>query len=192
MESKATPGPWHRNIKPARKYTTIFAGRNTHVAYVATQGLTDEEIEANSDLIVEGPAMREALIGARNALLKALPHVPPDQEGLYCGEWLTEINEVLGRLFGWVDGRPKVPSLDVPHEHKRSVAMPRVTVPADVRKAIERMCTPLDQSILKGATAEADARCMQIIKQFIDGVDDASPSSVLQPDDGTASIRMIG
>lgn len=130
MQSKASPGPWHRNIKPARKYNTIFAGRSTHVAYVATQGLTDDEIEANIDLIVEGPSMRDALIGARNALLKALPHVPPDQEGTFCGEWLIEINEVLGRLFGWVDGRPNVPSLDVPHEHKQSMAMPRVTEPA--------------------------------------------------------------
>ena len=33
--SNHTKGPWHRNISPATKYTTIFAGRNTHVARVA-------------------------------------------------------------------------------------------------------------------------------------------------------------
>lgn len=56
-----TPGPWSRNIPPARKYCVIFAGRNTHVAQVATQGLSDEEIEANCDLIRTAPEMLAAL-----------------------------------------------------------------------------------------------------------------------------------
>lgn len=47
-------------------------------------------------------------------------------------------------------------------------------VPDDVRRALDRMCTPLDESRLSGATAQEDARCMQIIKQFIEGT---SPSS---------------
>lgn len=33
MNAKHTPGPWSRNIPPARKYAAIFAGRNHHVAY---------------------------------------------------------------------------------------------------------------------------------------------------------------
>src|SRR5690349_9189461 len=33
-----TPGPWHRNIKPATKYPTVWSGRNLHVAYVSTGG----------------------------------------------------------------------------------------------------------------------------------------------------------
>lgn len=31
-KAKHTPGPWHRNIKPAGKYRVIFTGRNTHIA----------------------------------------------------------------------------------------------------------------------------------------------------------------
>ena len=42
---KHTPGPWSRNIKPAKKYNTIFAGRNIHICHLETTGLTDEEIE---------------------------------------------------------------------------------------------------------------------------------------------------
>jgi Tat protein secretion system quality control protein TatD with DNase activity len=48
-----TPGIWHRNIKPATKYNTVWAGRNTHVAHAAVDGLNPEEVEANIDLIVE-------------------------------------------------------------------------------------------------------------------------------------------
>lgn len=54
---KHTPAPWYRNIKPARKYCTIFAGQNTHVTYLATQGFSDEEIEANCNLIVAAPEL---------------------------------------------------------------------------------------------------------------------------------------
>ena len=58
---KHTSGPWHRNIKPAKKYVTIFAGRNTHICHLATEGLTDAEIEANCDLITCAPDMLIAL-----------------------------------------------------------------------------------------------------------------------------------
>lgn len=43
----------------------------------------------------------------------------------------------------------------------------RDAVPADVMAALDRMCTPLDTSVLKGATAEADAFCMQLIRDYI-------------------------
>lgn len=56
-----TPGPWHRNIKPARKYNGIFAGRNTHVVRLAVEGLTDDEIEANCYLVTAAPEMLAAL-----------------------------------------------------------------------------------------------------------------------------------
>lgn len=56
-----TPGPWNRNIKPARKYNTIYAGRNTHVAHLATSDLSDEEIESNCALITTAPELLEAL-----------------------------------------------------------------------------------------------------------------------------------
>jgi hypothetical protein len=61
MKSKHTPGPWHRNIKPAKKYNTIFAGRNTHICRLTVTGLTDEEIEANCNLITAAPDMLNAL-----------------------------------------------------------------------------------------------------------------------------------
>ena len=40
MATKHTPGPWNRNIKPAKKYATIYAGRNTHVCHLSVSGLT--------------------------------------------------------------------------------------------------------------------------------------------------------
>jgi hypothetical protein len=61
MTTKHTPGPWSRNIKPAKKYNTIYAGRNTHVCYLAVTGLTDEEIEANCNLIMSAPELLAAL-----------------------------------------------------------------------------------------------------------------------------------
>lgn len=56
-----TPGPWHRNIKPASKYAVVFAGRNTHIAVVCSQGLTEEQVEGNCDLIASAPELLEAL-----------------------------------------------------------------------------------------------------------------------------------
>ncbi|NMU88370.1 hypothetical protein HGQ98_00505 [Achromobacter ruhlandii] len=40
-------------------------------------------------------------------------------------------------------------------------------IPADVMAALDRMCTPLDTSVLKGATADADAFCMQLIRDYV-------------------------
>lgn len=56
-----TPAPWNRNIKPATKYNTIYAGRNTHIAHLATSGLTENEVEANCNLIAAAPELLEAL-----------------------------------------------------------------------------------------------------------------------------------
>jgi hypothetical protein len=64
-----TKGSWSRNIEPATKYNTIFAGRNTHVCYLNRVGLTPEEVEANCNLIVAAPAMLAAL----DAIVKKLP-----------------------------------------------------------------------------------------------------------------------
>jgi len=63
-----TKGPWYRNIKPAAKYPTIFAGRNTHVAQVTTVGLSPEEIEANCNLIMAAPELLDALVSLRKEL----------------------------------------------------------------------------------------------------------------------------
>lgn len=63
MKTKHTPGPWGRNIKPAKKYGTIYAGRNTHICHLSVGGLTDEEIEGNCDLITAAPDLLLALQG---------------------------------------------------------------------------------------------------------------------------------
>jgi len=65
MMNEATKTPiikqsWHRNIKPAKKYPVIFAGRNTHVATVDC-ALSEEDAEQVCDLIVAAPAMLDAL-----------------------------------------------------------------------------------------------------------------------------------
>lgn len=59
-ETKFTPGPWHRNIRAGGKYSTVFAGRNTHIAHVCQQP-TPEETEANIDLVYAAPSLYEAL-----------------------------------------------------------------------------------------------------------------------------------
>lgn len=56
---KHTPGPWHRNIKPATRYPTIFAGRNTHVCSVSSQP-DPETFEANLVLIQHAPDLLAA------------------------------------------------------------------------------------------------------------------------------------
>jgi hypothetical protein len=43
-------------------------------------------------------------------------------------------------------------------------------IPANVLAALDRMCTPLDESVLGGATARADAHSMQTIRQYVLGV----------------------
>lgn len=66
-----TKGPWHRNIKPATKYGTIFAGRNTHVCYLNIKGLSDATIEANCDLIVAAPDLLAACKAALHDKVEA-------------------------------------------------------------------------------------------------------------------------
>lgn len=58
--TKHTPGPWYRNIPPAKKYPVIFAGRNTYVAII-DRGLPEEEIEANCSLIAAAPKLLKQL-----------------------------------------------------------------------------------------------------------------------------------
>ena len=56
-----SPIPWHRNIKPASKYPVIFSGQNTHVCQVISRGLTDDQVEANCDLIVAAVNFHETM-----------------------------------------------------------------------------------------------------------------------------------
>ncbi len=69
MTNTHTPGPWSRNIPPARKYCVVFAGRNTHVASICSaSNQPDSEIEANCNLIAAAPD----LLAASRAALAAL------------------------------------------------------------------------------------------------------------------------
>ena len=71
MSEKFTAqGDWHRNIPPVTRYPIIFAGRNTHIARIITEGLSPEEAEANTNLIVASPKMYLALKEARNYILE--------------------------------------------------------------------------------------------------------------------------
>jgi predicted nucleotidyltransferase len=63
-----TPGPWSRNISPARKYPTIFAGRNSHVCTLVSQRRDDAELEANANLIAASPDLLAALKEAASML----------------------------------------------------------------------------------------------------------------------------
>jgi len=80
-----TPGPWGRNIPPASKYNTIYAGRNTHVAHLHRDGLTPEEIEANANLIAAAPE----LLAALEALLE---HESEDLD--------VPVSEMIGGVWG--------------------------------------------------------------------------------------------
>ncbi|MCG5077275.1 hypothetical protein [Paraburkholderia tagetis] len=62
-------------------------------------------------------------------------------------------------------------SLDEAERLAREVI--EIPVPDSVRAALERMCTPLDQSWLSGATAQADANCMKVIREYFLGSTEA-------------------
>ena len=60
LDMTHTKGRWNRNIAPASRYPVIYAGRNTHVALVISQGLPEAEQEANANLIAAAPDLLEA------------------------------------------------------------------------------------------------------------------------------------
>jgi hypothetical protein len=66
--AKHTPGPWHRNIPPAKKYAVIFAGKNDHVSLLCIAGKPDEECEANANFIAAAPLLLNALHSAETEL----------------------------------------------------------------------------------------------------------------------------
>lgn len=66
--SQHTPGPWHRNIKPAKKYPIIFAGRNTYIANVYSEEMSTEEMEANANLVRAAPDLLKACVMARSCM----------------------------------------------------------------------------------------------------------------------------
>jgi len=74
-----TPGPWHRNIRADGRYTTIWQGRNKHVAH-AQRLDNDNETEANISLIAAAPDLLAALEDAEFLLRKAGQIAGPMQE----------------------------------------------------------------------------------------------------------------
>lgn len=90
--SAHTPGPWHRNIKPASKYNVVFAGRNTHVAAVKTEGLSVAEIEANMDLIVAAPDML--------TLLRKMLAEHEDHPTIGMNLWVDDLRAVIAEATG--------------------------------------------------------------------------------------------
>lgn len=93
--ARHTPGPWHRNIKPGRKYSVIFAGRNTHVMTACVAGLADDEIEANIDLVTAAPDMLDALERAEFILSSpTLSHMAD------CVGGLTAIRAAIAKAKG--------------------------------------------------------------------------------------------
>lgn len=87
MIAKHTPGPWHRNIRPAAKYPVVWSGRNKHVLAVKTIGLTDEEIEANICLASAAPDLFRVLAAARLVIAQ-------DRAGLFAAHMSCQSGEV--------------------------------------------------------------------------------------------------
>lgn len=55
-------------------------------------------------------------------------------------------------------------------EHTRQISerqQPVAAVPDEVMRALDRMCTPLDPSVLSGATAQADTNSMKVIRDYV-------------------------
>lgn len=78
--SGPTDGPWHRNIRPARKYPGIFHGRNTHIAQLVPGNLSDEDAEAILDLIVSAPELLAACKSARDELTRLQALLDHDED----------------------------------------------------------------------------------------------------------------
>lgn len=81
-EKKHTPTPWHRNIAPAAKYTTIWSGRNTHVLRLVTDGLDPQEVEMNADFIISAVNSHDELV---EVLEQILEHDCPPEK-LWAGD----------------------------------------------------------------------------------------------------------
>ena len=90
-----TPGPWNRNIYPATKYPTIFAGESTHVAVIKTEGITAEEAEGNADLIAAAPDLLEAAIALINRW-----DTPAWKDAPHTGEFIARLRKAVNAAIG--------------------------------------------------------------------------------------------
>ncbi|WP_206141828.1 hypothetical protein [Burkholderia sp. Ac-20384] len=78
---------------------------------------------------------------------------------LAAGQWATS-NTPIAEALAYRDGF--IAGANAPAQSAAPAA-----VPADVRTALDRMCTPLDESVLSGATATADAHSMKVIRDYV-------------------------
>ena len=91
LASKHTPGPWSRNIPPATKYNTVFAGRNTHVAHLEVRGMDAGEIEGNCNLIAAAPDLLAfAQLVARMKTESEFGEEAPPSE-----DWISTLNDLI-------------------------------------------------------------------------------------------------
>lgn len=91
IKTSHTPGSWHRNIPPATKYNTVFAGRNTHVCHMTVTGLPPEQVEANCSLIAAAPEVLDLLLRlyeGMNLLLAKIGAAAHRQTAT--GEWVAD------------------------------------------------------------------------------------------------------
>jgi hypothetical protein len=92
-------------------------------------------------------------------------------------DWREVISEDQTILATFKDGdeaRDEFERLEFAWRYARmmEVAHPAPSAPAipeNVRQAVERMCKPLHESRLTGVTAQEDARCMRIIRDYVLG-----------------------
>lgn len=126
-------------------------------------------------------AARE-LCRAADILIATEADVPHQRETHY-GSSPRPARERAGRLFATI-ARARLDLLAMPDSIARTGLSNTLDdaellardvidnpVPAHVLDALDRMCTPLDESVLRGATAAADARSMQTIRAYVLGED---------------------
>ena len=79
-----------------------FSGPHGWTDSASTLASADMPASPEPDWAVLGPRLAAALKGAQQALRKALPHCPADEEhngdSVFVGEWLDEVNEVVALL----------------------------------------------------------------------------------------------
>jgi len=84
----------------ARKLSSYSAHSNSGDVWLEVASDTCADAERIHKVYAAAPELLAALIGAQSALRKAVPHLPPDDEAVYCGEWLDEINAAIAKATG--------------------------------------------------------------------------------------------
>lgn len=98
MKILPTPFPWRKEIDKSFEGGTRYGISADPPYHWVIPRLNIRE--ADVDMILKTEKMLSIITGCRSALRKALPHLPPDDEALHCGEWIDEINEFLSGIIG--------------------------------------------------------------------------------------------